>query len=189
MKKILCLLLALASVFAFASCSQDDGTPDGYKLASNDEACKYSLYVPENWVASDGESKTNFTQATVSNADSCNISFSPVNDLAMGDGLDEFWAKEEAKYKILFPDFTLLSAKEVVAFGGANGYRYIFTASFGGTEYKFMQIFVPKSEIFTAELYAFTYTARTEMAAGKDVSHYDEHLETVNQIISYFKWD
>ncbi len=189
MKKILCLILALASVFAFASCSGDDGTPDGYKLASNDEACKYSLYVPENWVTSAGENKTNFTQATVSSADACNISFSPVTDIDMGDGLDEFWVKQEAEYKKLFPDFTVLSAKEIVAVGGANGYRYISTATYGGVEYKFMQIFVPKSNIFTAELYAFTYTARTEKAEGKDVSHYDEHLETVNQIISYFKWD
>ena len=181
MKKIFCLILAMLSLFALVSCSGSDEAPDGYKLASNADACKYSLFVPENWVTSEGENKTNFTMATVANTDACNVSFSLINDVEAGDSIDAFWEKQVAEYTKLFSDFSALSEKEQVTIGGSVGYRYITTASYGGKTYKFMQVFVPKNEIFTAELYAFTYTA--------EVSHYDTHLETVNQIISYFKWD
>ena len=67
-----------------------------------------------------------------------------------------------------------------VSLDGVNGFRYTFTAKHGGKDYKFMQVFVPRATLMTAELYVFTYTAAAD--------HYDGHLEAVNEIFSHFKW-
>ena len=190
MKKIISLLLSAATLFLLVSCSNGDEAPDGYKIASNSEACAYTLFVPENWVTSAGENKTDYTMATVANADRCNVSLSVVSDVESGATFEEFWAAQEAQYKALFPDgFTVEKTGETVKVGSLNGIRCIYTASFGGKQYKFMQVFVPRSTVFTAKLYAFTYTASLDKVEGKDVTHYDEHLETVNEILSYVNWD
>ena len=47
MKKILALLLAVLTLFAFTACSGNASIPDGYKIASNADVCDYTLFVPE----------------------------------------------------------------------------------------------------------------------------------------------
>lgn len=187
MKKILCLLLALASLLVFTACSDGD-VPDGYKLASNSEACKYSLYVPESWIF--GENKTGVTMATVAKGDECSVSLSLVSDVEAGESFEAFWAAQENEYKTLFHEgFSVEEKGALVKVGGENGFRCVFTATFGGKQYKFMQVFVPRVAFFTSELYAFTYTASTDKVEGKDATHYDEHLETVNEILSFVQWN
>ena len=188
MKKTLCLLLLLASLLAFSACSDGGDAPDGYKLASNSDACEYSLFVPDGWIC--GENKTGVTMATVGKSDECSVSLSLVSDVKAGDSFEAFWAAEENEYKKLFPDgFSVEEKGALVKVGGENGFRCVFTASFGGKQYKFMQVFVPKSGLFTSELYAFTYTASSDKVEGKETTHYDEHLETVNEILSFVKWN
>ena len=190
MKKIIALLLCFATLFAFFACGGEDDAPDGYKKASNDEACAYTLYVPENWVQNPGENKTNFTMATVSNTDSCNVSLSVVSDIASGATFEEFWAAQEAQYKTIFHEgFTVVEKGASVKAGGLSAIRCVYTARFGGKDYKYMQVFIPKQSFFSAELYVFTYTASAEKVSGKETTHYDEHLETANAILSYLKWD
>ena len=113
-----------------------------------------------------------------------------MSDVESGESFDEFWAAQEEEYKKLFPDgFTVLEKGASVKVGGISGFRCVYTASFGGVEYKFMQVFVPRSTVFTAKLYAFTYTAENAKVEGKETTHYDEHLEKVNEILSYVQWD
>ena len=189
MKRIVCLLLAIFLTFALVSCGESEDAPTGYKLASNSAACRYSLYVPEGWIASPDENKTNYTMSTVSNTDPCNVSLSIITDVASGATFEEFWAAEEESYRTIFHEgFEVLEKGAVVKVGDASGFRCVFTARFGGKDYKYMQVFIPRSDFFTSELYAFTYTASLDKAAGKDVTHYDEHLETVNGILSLIKW-
>lgn len=188
MKKILCLLLATVSIFALTACSGGDDTPDGYKLASSSEACKYALYVPESWVA--GENKTGVTMATVANRDECSVSMALVSDVESGDSFEAFFAAQEKSYQTLFHEgFSVIEKGAVVKVGTENGFRCVFTATYGGKQYKFMQVFVPKASFFTSELYAFTYTASMDKVEGKDTTHYDEHLEAVNEILSFVKWN
>ena len=190
MKRIVCLLMACLLAFSLASCGKDDEAPAGYKLASNSEACRYALYVPEGWVTSPGENKTNYTMSTISNTDACNISLSLVTDIASGATFEEFWAAEEAQYKAIFSEgFEVLEKGKAVKVGDASGFRCVFTARFDGKDYKYMQIFIPRSDLFTAELYAFTYTASAEKVAGKETTHYDEHLEDVNGVLALVKWN
>lgn len=181
MKKILCVLLALTALLSFSSCAKEAAVPDGYKLASNAEACAYSLFVPESFVA--GDSGSTFTKANVSNSDACEVSFMTVADIG-GNTVAEHWESLQAEYAATFPEGYAVTEDEqgaAVSVGGINGFRYIFTAKYGGKEYKFMQIFVARSTLMTAELYVFTYTAAAD--------HYDTHLEAVNGIVSNIVWD
>ncbi len=181
MKKFFCVFLVLAVLLSFASCSKEETVPDGYKLASNSEACAYSLFVPESFVS--GDSGSTFTKANVSNSDTCEISFMTVSEIG-GNTVAEHWESLQASYAATFPEGYAVTEDEqgtAVAVGGINGFRYIFTAKYGGKDYKFMQIFVARSTVMTAELYVFTYTAAAD--------HYDTHLEAVNGIVSHIVWD
>ncbi len=182
MKKIVALLFALVMLFAFTACSEDTVVPDGYKLISNAEACAYSFFVPENYIAMD--SGSTFTKANISNSDSCEVSFMIVPEI-LGDGtMAAHWEGLQAEYAATFPEGYAVCEEEqgtVVGVGGVNGFRYTFTAKHGGKDYKFMQVFVPKTTLTSAELYVFTYTAASD--------HYDTHLEAVNEILSYITWD
>ncbi len=182
MKKILCVLLALVAVLSFTACSGDDTVvPDGYKLASNSEACAYSLFVPENFIS--GDSGSTFTKADVSNSDHCEVSFMITPEIG-GNTVAEHWESLQASYAATFPEGYAVTEDEqgtVVSVGGVSGFRYIFTAKYGGKDYKFMQIFVARATVMTAELYVFTYTAAAD--------HYDTHLEAVNGIVSNIVWD
>lgn len=189
MKKTVALLLIFAMLFLAVSCSKSAGAaPDGYKLASNDALCDYALYVPEVFISESAES--NYTIATVSNADKCTISVAKLENV-YAKNVEEYWATCKTNYGFL-TDFTVEVqgtdeegkpiewAKATV---GANetkkeGFRYVFTGKYGDTAYKYQQIFLVHGNAFSSSLYCITYTALAD--------HYDTHLETLNQILGYF---
>lgn len=181
MKKLVGLLLACTLLFAFTACSEDVTVPDGYKLISNDEICAYSFFVPENYIAMDSHST--FTRANVSNSDACSVSFM-VTPKINGTTVAEHWESLQTEYAAAFPEGYAVDAGEqgvAVKVDGLDGFRYTFTVKDGGKDYRFMQILVPRATMTTAELYVFTYTAAAD--------HYDTHLEAVNEIVSFIKWD
>ena len=180
MKRIVCFFLAMTMLLLLAGCSKDKDAPDGYKLASNKDTCKYTLYVPESWICEVRE--TNYTTATVSSTDRSNISMAQVTDVVSGESFADFWGRQKNQYTALFGEsFSVVSEAEAVKLGGRNAFRCIFTASYDGVSYKYMQIFVTNTELLSSELYVFTYTA----SAAK----YDENLEAVNAVLSYVQWN
>lgn len=189
MKKILALLLACATLLLAVSCGKAAGdAPDGYKLASNDALCDYALYVPKVWVTESNDS--NYTIATLSGADKATLSVAKLENV-YADNLDEYWNSCKEDYAFL-TDFTVISqgtndAGESVAWEkttvgtgdkAKTGFRYVFTGKFGGTEYKYQQIFIVHGGAFSSALYCITYTATADK--------YDTHLETVNAALGYF---
>ena len=189
MKKILALLLACATLLLAVSCGKTAGdAPDGYKLASNDALCDYALYVPKVWVTESNDS--NYTIATLSGADKATLSVAKLENV-YADNLDEYWSSCKEDYAFL-TDFTVISqgtndAGESVAWEkttvgtgdkAKTGFRYVFTGKFGGTEYKYQQIFIVHGGAFSSALYCITYTATADK--------YDTHLETVNAALGYF---
>lgn len=181
MKKILSLLASVAILLSLVSCGgSDPNAPAGYKLASNSELCDYALYVPEVWVSE--SQKANYTIATVSNADKCSLSVAKLENV-YAPTVDEYW-------KICKTEYTFLKNFEVVEEGtkatvgtgdsAKAGYRYIFTGEYGGTTYKYMQIFLVHGGVFESSLYCITYTARAD--------HYDDHLEIINSTLGYFSF-
>lgn len=178
MKRITALLLAVLSLLTFTACSKDDSIPEGFKLASDPNACAYSLYVPENWVS--GNTGSNVTTVTVSNSDKCNISLSVVPKIET-QTIGQHWEAQIPEYQRIFSGSFAITEDEqgaAVSVGAAAepGYRYIFTANYGGVAYKFMQVFF----IHGSDFYVYTYTALAD--------HYDEHLEIVDGILSMIKF-
>lgn len=189
MKKIIAALLLLSTLFFAVSCSKEAAdAPDGYKLASNDALCDYALYVPEVFVTESAQS--NYTIATVSNADKCTVSVAKLENV-YASTVAEYWEACKADYAFL-SDFTVVSQgadaegnaveweKASVGTGETlkEGFRYVFTGKYGGKEYKYQQIFLVHGNAFSSSLYCITYTALAD--------HYDGHLETFNQILGYF---
>ena len=188
MKKLIALALVLATLLLVSCGSTAGDAPDGYKLASNDTLCDYVLYVPEVWVAESNAS--NYTIATVSNADKSSVSVAKLQNV-YADTLDEYWASCKGEYTFL-TDFTVLSQgtnengepveweKVTVGMGenAMTGFRYVFTGKYNGTSYKYQQIFLVRNGVFSSSLYCITYTATLEK--------YDAHLETLTAMLGYF---
>ena len=188
MKRILAVLLAVATLL-LASCAKTaDEAPQGYKLASNDELCDYVLYVPEVYVTESNTS--NYTIATVSNADKCTVSVAKLENV-YAENVAAYWESCKKDYAFL-SDFTVEVqntdengnpvewARASVGTGETlkEGYRYVFTGTYNGVSYKYQQIFLVHGNVFNSSLYCITFTSLAD--------HYDGHLEAFNQILGYF---
>ena len=183
-----CALLVLGATL-LSACGASDQAPDGYQYASDNDACKYSMLVPEAWhVKQDSES--DFSSATISAADTCNVSVSLLSFFAKDMG--EYWTSQVPTYRALFGDsFKVVSSGkdgdgnpvewELVDIAETKGYRYIFTATFEGKEYKVMQIFFGDFGFPATDVYCFTYTATAD--------HYDTHIEDVDKVIKSIQFD
>ena len=173
-------MLTFALLFSLASCQGEMLVPDGYKLASHEDACRYYSFVPDAWIVSSGDA-TDFTDATISTLDPCNISLS-VMEGVYAETMADYWKQHVTEYEKLFDTFTVIEEGTGVKIGAEDhqlqGYRYTFTSSFGGKEYKQMQIFFVHNGVLASQVYCFTYTSTPE--------HYDTHLEQINQILAYF---
>ena len=179
MKKLIALCLALCALLALSSCGKDGAAaPDGYKLASNGEICSYSLFVPETWITQ--SDRTDYTIASVSSVDDCNVSVAKIEDDALYDvkTVAEYWEVCKGKYTFL-SEFSVTEEGTEAKLGadGLTGYRYRFGGKYKGTEYRYMQVFF----IEGSDFYCFTYTATAE--------HFDTHLDLVNEILSYFRFN
>ena len=181
MKKMISLLLLLALACSLVACGgTPDGAPEGYKLASNSEACSYSLYVPEAWTSESG--KSDYTMAKISSLDPCSVSLAVLDGVYAG-SMADYWSSVKGSYHFLTEmNVTEERAQATVGSGESlrQGYRYVFTGKYGDTVYRYMQIFFTKGGL-DANLYCFTYTALDE--------HYDAHLEVVQTILQSFKFN
>lgn len=178
MKKLIALTLALCALFSLAACGKDEpAAPDGYKIASNEEICSYTLYVPETWAAQ--SDRTDYTIAAVSSSDKCTVSVAKIEDDALYDvtTVAEYWEKCKEKFTFL-SDFAVTEEGAQISVGkdGTQGWRYTFSGKYNGADYKYMQVFFLKGRDF----YCYTYTATAE--------HFDKHLSLVNDILSYFRF-
>lgn len=189
MKKLIALLLVLSTLLFAVSCAKDaDAAPQGYKLASNDALCDYVLYVPDVYVCESNAS--NYTIATISNADKCTVSVAKLENV-YAETVDAYWTECKQEYSFL-SDFVVETqgsdeagnpiewAKASVGTGETlkEGYRYVFTGTYNGTAYKYQQIFLVHGNAFASSLYCITFTSLAD--------HYDGHLEAFNQILGYF---
>ena len=157
-----CLILL---VTALSGCSkQDPNAPSGYKTASN-ETVDYYLYVPQDWVV-DTVDGSQLTAARVSEYDQSNISMMAyVDDGGEFSSVDEYFESYKSTLSSVFDktagenggeksSFELVS-DESCLMGGAAANKYVYTATLGGVELKYMQVIALRGHTF----YIFTYTA------------------------------
>lgn len=170
-KRLLALLLILATLFALSSCSQDSA-PTGMKTASDAEKVGYKLYVPEEWTVSNLEG---ITAAYVSTLDSSSIS---LVEAEMPTGtIQEYFEAGLAD----FPTAPSYEYKGEALFGNAkaaDAHKYTFEYEYAGHKFGFMQIFVK----FESRFFIFTYSALLEKK-NDEKTYYDYHLEDVQDVI------
>ncbi len=170
MKKILTLALSLLlALTALVGCNAPEAdVPEGMKNAALD-GVEYALFVPENWVIN---KNSGVSGAYVSAYDKSNVSVnSYLPSTAMT--IEDYWAFCAASYEKEFDSFAQVE-NGVTTMAGVNAPYYVYTATIGGVEYKFLQAITATGDMF----YTLTYTATPDT--------YDTHLESVMKIIEEF---
>ncbi|MCI8387912.1 MAG: DUF1795 domain-containing protein [Clostridiales bacterium] len=171
MKKIITALLICIIAFTAFSCGDKGTAPLGFKEIS-DEALTYHLYVPDEWTA---DISTGVTSAYFSGRDPSNISLVAFELDTNITSIDDYWTLNEAELKQIFPNMEYVDTSDCTL-DGTPAKQYIYTASMGEQDYKFMQLVAIKNN----QVYIFTYTAFADM--------YDTHIEDVIAILDYFSF-
>ena len=180
MRKILCALLALVTIFSLFSltaCGKDDGAPKGMALVKGGEDVGYYFYAPEEWtVANVGDIACTYA----SKVDLSSMTF--VESVMPEEGIEAYFESEKTK----FPYGITLTVNGADAnFGNATGpaKKYVYTYTYKDISYTTMQIFVIHAERF----YIFTYTANNTKYT-EDQTYYERYLDKVNESIDAFRF-
>ena len=192
MKKIIsviALVLCLTMVLGGCNSNQDPNAPEGYKLISAEEA-DYKLFVPSEWIEGLGNLSTSayFSRG----ADATSISVTAFGASLAGETVDTWWESYKEEFTAEFDNFELISTEDA-QLDGVDGKKFTFTATKGFAEaettadgettepkaqqYNFICIAVVKE----AYVYFMLYTSTPE--------YYETHLDTLSNVVSYFKFD
>ncbi|MBQ7321697.1 MAG: hypothetical protein IJW99_06345 [Clostridia bacterium] len=162
-------LAALLSACVLTSCgAADPNVPEGMQLASLD-GVEYALYVPETWTVN---KNSGVSGAYVSAYDKSNvslISYLPTSAMTT----EQYFAMCEESYKAEFDNYALVESGSATMADMPAQY-YVYTATVGGENYKFLQAIVGNGGMF----YNLTYTSLSDM--------YDSHIEEVMKMIEVF---
>ena len=174
MKRLLSVIaLLMVPVLFLAGCGDKTPSdiPDGYQLASNDD-CDYLFYVPETWVV---DNQTLYTSTYYSAGDSSGISVTAYGMNFEDEAVEDWWNGYEAQFNEAFESYELLSTEDATL-GGVEGKKFTYTAKMADKQYNFICIAVVKNEY----VYYMLYTSTPE--------YYENHLETLDEVVSYFEF-
>ncbi len=178
MKKITALILALILSAGFISCQSatDISVPMGMMLASDPDIPEYVLMVPNDWTV---ESATGTTTAYYKDnlRNAVLATFSATFNMAEdGITLENYFDSYAEEFISVFGTTQVIEEYDTLL-GGKDAKEYIYTATFGETEYKFWQVICFNEGI----IYTLTYSATAQ--------YFDNYAEDMSLILSnfYFK--
>jgi hypothetical protein len=90
--------------------------------------------------------------------------------------IDRYWKKCVMSYSKELNGFKIIEQGEKTKLGGLEAKKYVYSAVYGGEEYKMQSIITAYGGL----MYVFTYTAK--------VGNFDGNIKDVNWIISEFKF-
>ena len=189
MKKRLCLVLACLMLLTLGlTACNEDGVPDGYKLASDPQKDGFSLYIPEAW---NYNTTGGVLSAYPSSISTANVTVTYLT--SPQPTLSDYWVEQEAILKGDFSDFALVNdqqpgGKEI---NGYYAYIYEYTLSYIAVQYRVRQYIIPVEE--TAEnglkMYVLTYTASNEKSDYTGSVDFESSLAQLEELVGYFKID
>ena len=149
----------------------DEYTPDGMKKASDDDV-QYACYVPKSWVT-DLSDKMTYAYYPESGKPNVTVtSYSPSENITA----ESYFKDCEREYQDTLLGYSRTEEPESRTVGGRNALSYVYTVTYGDSEYKIMQTVL----IYNGLAYSITYTARSE--------RYDAYLEDVKMILDNFRF-
>lgn len=147
----------------------DADAPDGMKLASNDDVA-YRFYVPDAWVL---DKALPTSSAYVSESDRSNVNVTAYMPEAAQMTAEEYWDMCEKELSAVLGDYAFVSKTEGTLDGRPSN-TYIYTATIGGTAYRFAQTVAA----YRGMVYTVTYTALDETFEG--------HIDEYNDMLAAF---
>ena len=168
---VLLTLALIASVFCSCSKKSDVDIPDGYQLASADEA-DYYFFIPATWTV---DTKTTAYAAYASSSDPASISVMTWSLSNTDSTLEEWWNTFLPDFEKVYSDFSLISDENILI-NSVAAKKMTFTGAIGGTSYKFIQASAIKDSV----VYVITYTSTAD--------RFDEHTEEMQSVLEYFEF-
>ncbi len=173
MKKLLALCLCLLTVcFSTAACSKagDINVPMGFQLASDPEIVDYLLFVPEKWTV---DMRTGTTSAYYSTYDPTNITASLMPLESAEGGIDAYFESYSKQFTDVFGEPENLETANLLL-DGKEAKQYVYSTTFGDTEYKFWQVIC----IHSQRVYTITLSSTA--------ANYDMHITDMQAVLEHF---
>lgn len=178
MKRIIAICLCLVICFAFTACNdkEDIQVPSGMQLASDTEIPDYTLFVPEGWTVdiSTGTTAAYLKDQWRNILATFTASFSVPSDDSVS--LDNYFDSYKTEFSSVFgepADFV----EEDITLNGVKAKQYIYSATFGETEYKFWQVVCFRE----SRIYTLTYSS--------DAKNFDQYAEDMQLILDNFTFE
>ena len=168
---IVALLLTMCLMLAGCNKNNDENVPDGYQLASSEEA-DYLFYVPEIWIV---DSSTLYTSAYVSAGDASSVSVTAYGLERESTTVADWWQGYQSQFTAAFSAYEAVGEKEI-KMGGVDGMQYTYTATMADVQYNFVCSAVVRGNYVYYMLYTSTPT------------YFENHLEELDGIISNFNF-
>ncbi len=174
MKKSILVTIFLIITTLLCSCGGDAEVPAGMKAVESSDDLSYNFFIPKDWIQ---DLSTGVVSAYYSTGDTSNISITTYNIDNYEKTLDDYVEEYMTGLDENLGEFTLSEGyPQNTLLGGIGASKLEYTATFSGTQYKYMQLLC----IYRGNMYVFTYTSNAEK--------YDSHMEEVNFMLDNFSF-
>ncbi len=161
------IAVVLLLVIVLTSCKKESNAPEGM-VELSDDSHAYNFYVYTQWVKDENNSQC----AYYSTADRSNVSMSAYIPDADHASVADYYNDLKEQYKKDFEDFDVVEEGTDAKIFKYNAYKMVYTFSFGGEQFKVMQVLTLHGGL----IYVFTYTSSPE--------NYDKHIEQANKMLA-----
>ena len=156
------LIVALAMV----SCSKDSDAPDGMKELSTDKNA-YNFYVYTQWIVDEQNTQCAYYSST----DRSNVSMAAYAPDASFKTVEEYYNATVKQYEDSLADFVKVESNSDAKMFEYNAYKLVYTFSFGGQQFKVMQVMT----LHQGLIYIFSYSSSPDS--------FDLHIEDAEAML------
>lgn len=176
MKKILSLCLACVLLCAtLISCGKDEiEMPPYTQLASDPNVVDFYLFVPDTWTV-DMSTGTAVAYHSVNDPTNISATLGQLNEIHEEDPIGAYFASYSEQFTDAFGAPENVESANLMLDGHA-AQQYIYTATFGGIEYKFWQVIC----IRQGRVYTVTYSSTVE--------NYEKHAADMQEALTNFRF-
>lgn len=176
MKKLLSLCLAcILLALTLAACGKNEiEMPPYTQLASDPSVVDFHLFVPDNWTV-DMSTGTATAYYSVSDPTSICATLGQLNVTDTEDPYGAYFTSFSKQFTDVFGDPQNVESSNLLL-DGHEARQYVYTATFGGIEYKFWQVICLRQ----GRVYTVTYSSTVE--------NYEKHAADMQEALNNFRF-